>query len=267
MTVDVSATCAPKSDQLNFDDLIMGPMTVRITKVSGTSDRDQPIAINFEGDSGKPYKPCKSMRRVMVYIWGRDGAAYVGKSLTLFGDPKVRFGGVDVGGIRISHMSDIASDITMALTASKTSRKPYTVKPLKTEPNEPTDPAVKAAGDAAAAGGVESYKAWLATLTPEVKKTVAWLHKEWSRVAKAVVIPDSDEIEFSDDGPVIELRATIAELGISLKNAGDSIDFTDAAKLDEWCEQEFEAKYADLNEAQLQTLRDELQDRLDTHEK
>lgn len=194
--MDLGTTIEPKSDQLNADDLILGPMTIRINNVKGSSEPQQPISISFDGDHNKPYKPCKSMRRVLVSVWGRDGLSYIGKSMTLYRDDKVVFGGVEVGGIRISHMSGIDDNVTMALTASKTKRKPFTVKPLRNEPNTPTDPEVKAAGDEAAAGGVESYTTWLASLTPDVKETVKWLHKEWSRVAKAVVVPD--EVEFDD---------------------------------------------------------------------
>ena len=129
--IDISKTTAPKTDQLNYDDVPnRNSITIKVTKVTGCADPSQPIAIHFEGDSGKPYKPCKSMRRVMVHVWGSDGANYVGRSMTLYGDPTVMFGGIAVGGIRISHMSEIDKDVTMALTASKASRKPYTVKPL-----------------------------------------------------------------------------------------------------------------------------------------
>lgn len=133
MSIDLTQTIAPKSDQLNADDLIAGEKTITITQVSKSNTPDQPVAIGFEGDNGKPYKPCKSMRRVLVQVWGKDGQSYVGKSLTLYRDTSVKFGGVDVGGIRISHMSDIDKPITMALTASKTIRKPFTVQPLKVE--------------------------------------------------------------------------------------------------------------------------------------
>ena len=75
--------------------------------------------------------------------------------------------------------------------------------------------------------------------------------------------PKQAELIPTDDHP--ELRAAITDIAINLKNNGDSIDFTDTAKMDEWCDQEFEAKYGDLNDAQLQTLRDELQDRLDAY--
>lgn len=131
-------TIAPKSDQLNADDLIGRTLTIKVTKVSLCEAPDQPIAVHFEGDGGKPYKPCKSMRRVLVNVWGSDGNAYVGRRMALYRDDKVQFGGLAVGGIRISHMSDITSDVTMALTATRANRKPFTVKPLPPErPQEP----------------------------------------------------------------------------------------------------------------------------------
>jgi hypothetical protein len=127
---DMMATIAPKSNQLNADDLIGGRnITIKVTKVAGVSG-EQPIAINYEGDNGKPYMPCKSMRRVLVHLWGDKGQEYVGRSMTLYCDPTVKFGGMEVGGIRISHMSHITKEITIALTSSKANRKPFTVKPL-----------------------------------------------------------------------------------------------------------------------------------------
>lgn len=128
---DLSKTITPKSDQMNADDLIAGPKTIKITKVSAdTSSAEQPILVHYEGDGGKPFKPCKSMRRVMVAIWGADGSQYAGRSMTLYRDPSVKWGGMEVGGIRVSHMSNMSGPMTMALTATKQARKPYTVKPL-----------------------------------------------------------------------------------------------------------------------------------------
>lgn len=127
--IDLRGTIKPKSDQLNADDLIGGPLTIRITKVE-VGDGEQPVSIHFDGDAGKPYKPGKSMRRVLVNLWGPDGEAYVGRALTLYRDEEVAFGGVAVGGIRISHMSHLSRETTMALTTTKAKRKPFTVKPL-----------------------------------------------------------------------------------------------------------------------------------------
>ncbi len=128
---DLSMTIAPESDQLNADDLISGPRIIRITKVSANPDlSERPVSVYFDGDDGKPFKPCKSMRRVLVHVWGKDGNAYPGRAMTLYRDPKVKFGGLEVGGIRISHMSHIEKDVTLALTVTRAARKPYIIKPL-----------------------------------------------------------------------------------------------------------------------------------------
>lgn len=182
---DLRQTIEPKSDQLNADDLIGRTMTIKVTKVSLLAG-EQPIAINFEGDHGKPYKPGKSMRRVMVQIWGPDGNTYTGRSMTLYRDEKVLFGGVAVGGIRISHMSHITKDITLALTATKASRKPFTVKPLQVEAdNPPPDTQPKR----------RSVAQWLDDLEQEIAQALA------SEAPKAAVdaILGRDDVKKAED--------------------------------------------------------------------
>lgn len=145
---DMRDVIVPKSDQLNSDDLISGPRTITISGVAIRPGTEQPVAISFDGDGGKPWKPCKSMSRVLVAMWGPDAKAYAGRSLTLYRDPDVTWAGMKVGGIRISHMSNIERDHTMALTVTKQSRKPFTVKTLRSVPppsDRPQAPAAKAA--------------------------------------------------------------------------------------------------------------------------
>jgi len=156
--IDMTRTIIPKSDQLNADDLIGKNITVKITRVLLTDAADQPVAIHFEGDEGKPYKLCKSMRRVLVNVWGPDASKYAGRSMRLYRDDKVQFGGLAVGGIRISHLSHIDAPVTMALTASRANRKPFTVKPLKEAPEQPRErsEADVAPDSARAAHGPES---------------------------------------------------------------------------------------------------------------
>ena len=48
----------------------------------------------------------------------------------LFRSPKIKFGGQEVGGIEISHMSDIDQDLKVSLTATRGKKKLHTVKPL-----------------------------------------------------------------------------------------------------------------------------------------
>ena len=126
---DMKPVIVPKSDQLNSDDLISGPMTIKVTGVTIKSG-EQPVSIHFEGDNGKPYKCCKSMARVLVSAWGADSKQYVGRSMTLYRDPTVKWAGMEVGGIRISHLSHLDENMTMALTMTRSNRKPFTVRPL-----------------------------------------------------------------------------------------------------------------------------------------
>lgn len=135
---DMTAVIIPKSDQINADDLIPGPMNITIREVRIKRGDEQPVDIYFDG-SQKAYRPCKSMSRVLVGIWGPDAGKYVGRSLTLYRDPNVRFGKDAVGGIRISHMTDIPADkldngkVVMSLTATRAQRKPHVIRPLALE--------------------------------------------------------------------------------------------------------------------------------------
>ena len=186
--IDISRTIAPKSDQLNADDLIGGPRTITVVSVKLVAE-DQPVAIHFDGDDGKPYKPCKSLRRVLVKAWGADASKYTGRSMTLYLDEAVRFGGAAVGGIRISHLSHVAGPVTMALTATRGTKKAYTVRPLDVAslPDHPpaeADPVLISAGLAASSEGVKIYTQWLEGLTPDQKEQIRNRHQEWSRRAK-----------------------------------------------------------------------------------
>lgn len=128
--IDLSKTIIPKSDQLNADDLIGSSKTITIREVRAGTEEMQPVSIYFYGDNNKPYKPCKSMRRLLIQVWGVDGSKYIGKSLTIYRDESVSFGGVEVGGIRISHVSHIATEQKVLITVSKSKRRPVTVLPL-----------------------------------------------------------------------------------------------------------------------------------------
>ena len=137
---DMSAVIQPKSDQLNSDSLLGGPITITISKVDLKPGAEQPCTVHYEGEDGKPWKPCKSMARMLVAAWGPDAAKYSGKSLTLFRDPAVTWGGMAVGGIRISHMSHIERALSENLTATRGNKKPFKVHPLLAPKPEPVAP-------------------------------------------------------------------------------------------------------------------------------
>ncbi|KAA0122134.1 hypothetical protein CIW48_19230 [Methylobacterium sp. P1-11] len=198
--IDISQTTAPRSDQLNADDLIGGPRTITVTRVSKMKEPDQPIAIYFEGDGGKPYKPGKSMRRVLLRIWGSDGEAYAGRRMTLYRDDAVQFGGMAVGGIRISHMSGITSPVTMPLTVTKAVRRAFTVKPLAEErstekPAAPKRTLPDVAREKARAGR-EVFEAWRDLLKPAQVQALAEIEGELDRLMA--------ETDTRDDGPPLD---------------------------------------------------------------
>jgi hypothetical protein len=184
--MNMADVIVPKSDQINADDLIGRDMTITIRDVQIRGGQEQPVSIFFEG-SDKAFRPCKSMSRVLVAIWGADARQYIGRSLTLYRDPTVKWGGMEVGGIRISHMSDMEKPHTMALTATKGARKPYTVKPLTNVPAARTDKVADGVRTLIARinsvdGGnlanviddpaVVKQRAWLATNRPELAAEV-----------------------------------------------------------------------------------------------
>lgn len=146
---DLRTTIVPKSDQLNAEQLLGGPMTITVTEVRTSASDEQPVVIHYEGENGRPYKPCKTMRKVLVLAWGEDGRKWAGKSMTLFNQPDVKFGGAEVGGIRISHLTDIERDIAVSLTATRGKKAQHIIKRLETA-DATHMAAIKSAADLAA---------------------------------------------------------------------------------------------------------------------
>lgn len=132
---DISDTLAPNSDQLDAVDLLGGPQIFTISKVS-KGNPEQPVQIHL-AEFDRPWRPGKSMRRVMVACWGPDANQYVGRSIKLWCDPKVAFGGQDVGGVRILALSHIDRPRAIPLLISRGKSAMYKVEVLKVEAPKP----------------------------------------------------------------------------------------------------------------------------------
>lgn len=126
--VDIRKATMAKSDQMNADDLLAGPITGAITNVRA-GNKEQPVQIDLDCWH-VPYKPCKSMIRVLAACWGDNAKDWHGRSMTLYNDPEVVYGGIKVGGIRISHLSHIDSDLTLSLTKTRGKKAPFVVRRL-----------------------------------------------------------------------------------------------------------------------------------------
>jgi len=137
--MDITDTTAPKSDQQNFDDYATGPKTVTISEVT-KGNSEQPVDIHLVEFPGRPYKPSKSMRRVLIAAWGPETKPYAGRQMKLVGDPTVKFGGAVVGGIKIAALSHIEKRLSVNLTVSKGRRALYPVEVLTVPAPAPVNP-------------------------------------------------------------------------------------------------------------------------------
>lgn len=132
--MDVADTIIPRSDQINAEDLIAGNMTVTITAAS-RGNSEQPVNLSLAEIPNRVYRPGKSMLRVMSAAWGTETDAWIGQRLTLFCDPSVKWGGTEVGGVRIAAMSGITAPLKLALTVTRGTKKPFVVQPLPDAPD------------------------------------------------------------------------------------------------------------------------------------
>ena len=137
MSFDISETLAPQSDQLDAVDLLGGPRTFTITKVTKGST-EQPVDVHL-AEFPRVWRPGKSMRRVLAACWGTDASAWTGRRVTLYCDETVTFGPDVVGGTRISHLSHINKPRKIPLMVKRGKSATFTVQPLKDEP-APTSP-------------------------------------------------------------------------------------------------------------------------------
>jgi hypothetical protein len=217
MSIDVSdlrATIVPKSDQLNSEQLLAGPMTITVSEVRTSTSDEQPVVIHYEGENGRPYKPCKTMRKVLILAWGEDGRKWAGRSMTLFNEPSVRFGGQEVGGIRISHLTDIPKDIQVNLTATRGKKAAHVIKLLASAEADhlraiktaPTLDALKAAFEAA-------FKSTKMAVTREAFTKAKDARK--------------DELQ----APAVKTLEQFSEEVMSAESAGAALAILDAAKV------------------------------------
>lgn len=172
--MDISTTTIPDSTQVNADDLTK-PLTVTIESVTqGTSE--QPINIALVETPGRAYRPSKSMRRVLVACWGSEADAYVGRKMTLFREPTIKFGRDVVGGVRISHLSNIDKAITVPLTVSRGKRESYVVQPLPDAPTNSTSDITQAS--IASSTSQDELREWWKQASPSMRKLIEARVKE-----------------------------------------------------------------------------------------
>lgn len=184
---DISEIIAPKSDQLNSDDLAAGERTIRIrdVKVLGAG-KEQPIWVYFDGDGNKPWKPCKTMARLLANLWkAPDTREWVGRAVTLYCDPAVTWAGAKVGGIRIKAVSHIDAPRQVAVSESKTRKKLTKIDVISADVRE---------------------------MTPAEDKALIWADSYIKRIDACETMEDLLALEDSERANVERLKNMRAEL-------------------------------------------------------
>ena len=166
--MDISHTLEPAGHQLDAVELVGGPRTFTIESVT-KGDTEQPVNIHLVGFP-RPWRPGKSMRRVLAACWGTDASVYVGRRVTLYCDPDVMFGKERTGGTRISHLSHIDKPKRIPLLISRGKSASYTVDPL---PDAPTaEVATLADAQIDAATTTDELRGMWSAATPEQQQRI-----------------------------------------------------------------------------------------------
>lgn len=167
--MDVSETILAKSDQVNAIDLIE-PVIVTVVEVkAGPADQPVHIITDVYG-TDRPFKPSKTVRRDLVKAWGKEAQAWIGHRMEIYNEPTVMWAGKQVGGIRVSGLSDIPGPIQTAHTITRGKYKDVTIEVLPSVPDSgvvgaalddieraESLPALKAAWDLAGTRGVQAH--------------------------------------------------------------------------------------------------------------
>lgn len=150
-------TAEPRSDQWNSDDFIGGPRTFTIAGVT-VGKAEQKYDIELVEGGGRSWRPPLTMLRLLISAWGDEASEWVGRKVTLYRDPAVRFGSDAVGGIRISHMTDLpdGKKFSIPLTSQRGRRALVSVEPLveSAPTTEPTAAQVAECTDLDTLGGM-----------------------------------------------------------------------------------------------------------------
>lgn len=129
---NLSDTILAKSDRLNAEDLISSTITITVSQVTRyVNNGDNAFYLNYHNDNGRPFYPCKTMRKVIMAGWGEDGSVYIGRSMVLFCDPTAKWSGKEVGGVRISHLSHIEKRLILNLSETRGKKKQHTINILQ----------------------------------------------------------------------------------------------------------------------------------------
>jgi len=176
---------APKSDQLNADDLIAANKIIVISGVNINLGSEQKIIINYYGDNGKSWKPSKGMGRVLTELLGGDPDKWVGETVELFRNKEIRFGKEKCGGIQIAGMSAVRNVTTLLITTAKGKKSSITINPIAALGNAPAQQRTQAPAQQQAEPANEKQE-WATRLIAARNYGALSLAECWAKLPEAL---------------------------------------------------------------------------------
>lgn len=131
-------TAEPRSDQWNGDDFIGGKSRVFTIKDVKVGAAEQKYDIELVEGEGRVWRPPITVVRILIDAWGDESDDWIGKRVALYREPSVTFGREKTGGIRISHMSDLADGKPLHhnSTVSRGRKQIVVIQPLPDAPSK-----------------------------------------------------------------------------------------------------------------------------------
>lgn len=168
--MDITDALAPNSDQLDAVELVV-PRTFTIDTGARLGVREgKKVAEIRLVDFPRVWRPSKGMLDVLAACWGTDSKLWAGRLVTLYNDTDVMFGPNKVGGIRISHLSDIdkARTVKIRATGGAGRKRDWRVEPLSAPAPQP-DPSPD---EIAACTDLDVLKKWWYESAPTTREQI-----------------------------------------------------------------------------------------------
>ena len=126
-----------KSDRMNYEDFITGPQSFTIERLGKKNDQgNDRLLIFMKGRPDTPFWVPKGMAKCLANPSGWGNAPFsewIGRSMTLFGEPTVVYGGKELGGVRISHISHIDAPYTTKISLRRGVRIDYEIQKMASD--------------------------------------------------------------------------------------------------------------------------------------
>lgn len=133
--IDLTKHIEADSDCLVAADLVGGPLTILVERVTESGKNDKKKIDIFYANSEKPFRPCKSMLRILCELWRTtDATTFIGRGITLYREPDCMWKGEKTPGVRICGLSHIEKAVTVVANERRGKMNTYQIEPIRPWP-------------------------------------------------------------------------------------------------------------------------------------